>query len=81
MTTYQTLYIEHRLSYNARLTSARVTRGGNVTSAGWQVTLCEPVAGKASGELLYSVYLLNFLDTTTAMTRSAAARLTRNQRR
>ena len=35
---------------------------GNVTSAGWQVTLCDPIrhvsshSGEASRELLYSVY-------------------------
>jgi len=38
-------------------------KGGNVTSAGWQVTLCDPIwrvssrSGEASCELLYSVYL------------------------
>ena len=37
--------------------------GGNVTSAGWQVILCDPIwhvssrSGEASRELLYSVYL------------------------
>jgi len=38
--------------------------GGNITSAGWQVILCDPIwhvssrSGEASCELLYSVYLL-----------------------
>jgi len=38
-------------------------KGRNVASAGWQVTLCDPVwhvssrSGEASCELLYSVYL------------------------
>jgi len=38
-------------------------KGGNVTSAGWQVILCDPIwhvssrSGEASCELLYSVYL------------------------
>ena len=37
-------------------------KGGNVTSAGWQITLCDPIwhvssrSGEASRELLYSVY-------------------------
>jgi len=37
--------------------------GGNITSAGWQVILCDPMwhvssrSGEASCELLYSVYL------------------------
>jgi len=37
-------------------------KGGNVTSAGWQVILCDPIwhvssrSGEASRELLYSVY-------------------------
>jgi len=40
---------------------------GNVTSAGWQVTFCDPVwhvssrSGKACCELLYSVYLHVYL--------------------
>jgi len=40
--------------------------GGNVTSAGWQVTLCDPVwhvsarRGKASCKLLFSVYSTYF---------------------
>ena len=39
-------------------------KGGNVTSAGWQVILCDPIwhvssrSSEASRELLYSVYLL-----------------------
>ena len=39
------------------------SKGGNVTSAGWQVTLCDAIwhvssrSGEASCELLYSVYL------------------------
>ena len=38
------------------------TYNGNVTSAGWQVILCDPIwhvssrSGEASRELLYSVY-------------------------
>ena len=38
-------------------------KGGNVSSAGWQVTLCDPLwhvsfcNGEASSKLLYSVYL------------------------
>ena len=42
-------------------------KGGNVDSAGWQVTLCDPVwhvnsrSGEASCELLYSVYLYLYL--------------------
>jgi len=38
-------------------------KGGNVTSVGWQVTLCDPIwhvsprSGEACCELLYSVYL------------------------
>ena len=38
-------------------------KGGNITSAGWQVILCDPIwhvssrSGEASCELLYSVYL------------------------
>ena len=42
-------------------------KGGNVTSAGWQVTLCDPIKhassrnGEASCELLYSVYLYIYL--------------------
>jgi len=37
-------------------------KGGNVTSAGWQVILCDPIwhvssrSSEASRELLYSVY-------------------------
>ena len=40
----------------------RLGNGGNVTSAGWQVILCDPIwhvssrSGEASRELLYSVY-------------------------
>ena len=43
-------------------------KGGNVTSAGWQVTLCDPIwhvssrSGEACGELLYPVtYLLTHI--------------------
>ena len=38
------------------------SKGGNVTSAGWQLTLCDPIwhvssrSGEASRKLLYSVY-------------------------
>ena len=45
---------------------------GNVTSAGWQVTLCDPIqhvssrSGEASRELLYSVYFY-FYFTITAV--------------
>ena len=44
-------------------------KGGNVTSGGWQVTLCDPiwhvsshsgVAGRLNCELLYPVYSLLF---------------------
>ena len=41
-------------------------KGANVTSAGWQVILCDPIwrassrSGEASCELLYSVYLFTF---------------------
>ena len=41
----------------------RLGTGGNVTSAGWQVILCDRIwhvssrTGEASCELLYSVYL------------------------
>ena len=41
-------------------------KGGNVTSAGWQVTLCDPIwhvssrSGEACCELLYPVTLLYF---------------------
>ena len=41
-------------------------KGGNVTSAGWQVTLCDPVwhvtsrSGEAVCELLYTRYLLTY---------------------
>jgi len=44
----------------------RLGKGGNVTSAGWQVTLCDPVwhvsslGGDACCELLYTVYLYLF---------------------
>ena len=44
--------------------------GGNITSAGWQVILCDPIwhvssrSGEASCELLYSVYLLPLQYTT-----------------
>jgi len=40
--------------------------GGNVTSAGWQVTLCDPIwyvssrSGEAVCELLYTRYLLTY---------------------
>ena len=40
---------------------------GNITSAGWQVILCDPIwhvssrSGEASCELLYSVYLYLYL--------------------
>jgi len=42
----------------------RTHAGGNVTSAGWQVILCDPIwhvssrSGEACGELLYPVTLL-----------------------
>ena len=42
--------------------------GGNITSAGWQVILCDPIwhmssrSGEASCELLYSVYLYIYLN-------------------
>jgi len=43
-------------------------KGGNVTSAGWQVILCDPIwhvsscSGEACGELLYPVtYLLTYI--------------------
>ena len=42
-------------------------KGGNVTSVGWQVTLCDPVwhvtsrSGEAVCELLYTRYLLTYL--------------------
>ena len=45
------------------LTSFGCGKGGNVTSVGWQVILCDPIchvssrSGEASCELLYSVYL------------------------
>ena len=41
-------------------------KGGNVTSAGWQAILCDPIwhvssrSGEACGELLYPVTLLYF---------------------
>jgi len=46
--------------------SFRWGKGGNVTSAGWQVTLCEPtwhvssVAAWQPCELLYTCYLLTY---------------------
>ena len=46
--------------------------GGNITSAGWQVILCDPIwhvssrSGEASRELLYSVYLYLYLCLHTA---------------
>ena len=42
-------------------------KGGNVTSAGWQVTLCDPIwhmssrSSEACCELLYPVTLLYFI--------------------
>ena len=42
-------------------------KGGNVASAGWHVTLCDPIwdvssrSGEACCELLYSVYLYLYL--------------------
>jgi len=42
-------------------------KGGNVTSAGWQVTLCDPIwhvtsrSGEAVCVLLYTRYLLTYL--------------------
>jgi len=45
-------------------------KGGNVTSAGWQLTLCDPVLHVSSQsvevccELLYSIYLFTFTATT-----------------
>jgi len=42
-------------------------QGGNVTSARWQVTLCDPIwlgssrSGEAGCKLLYSVYVLTNL--------------------
>jgi len=49
----------------------RLGNGGNVTAAGWRVTLCDPIrhvsyrSGEAGlltkGELLYRVYLLCLL--------------------
>ena len=45
-----------------RVPASAGVKGGNVTSAGWQVTLCDPIwhvssrTGEASCELLYSVY-------------------------
>jgi len=41
--------------------------GGNVTSAGWQVTLCDPIGMRVPAaawqpcELLYTCYLLTYL--------------------
>ena len=41
-------------------------KGGNVTSAGWQAILCDPIwhvssrSGEASREMLYSVYFTFF---------------------
>jgi len=54
-------------------------KGGNVTSAGWQVTLCDPmwhvspVAVWQLCELLYTCYLLTYLLT------SSHSRLNRGQ--
>jgi len=53
-------------------------KGGNVTSAGWQVILCDPIrhvssrSGEASCELLYSVYLLPLPSHTHTHTRLTA---------
>jgi len=49
-------------------------KGGNVTSAGWQLTLCDPVLHVSSQsvevccELLYSIYLYLFTFTATTIT-------------
>jgi len=48
-------------------------KGGNVTSAGWQVTLCDPMwhassrRSEACCELLYSVYLTVTFTTRTSI--------------
>jgi len=49
-------------------------KGGNVTSAGWQVILCDPIwhvssrSGEACGELLYRLlYLLTLLHSQSAV--------------
>jgi len=53
-----------QLNNNAAQLSHHIT--GNVTSAGWQVTLCDPIwhvssrSGEACCELLYPVTLLYF---------------------
>ena len=52
--------------YHACAVLAGWGKGGNVTSAGWQVILCDPIwhvssrSGGASRELLYSVYFTYF---------------------
>jgi len=52
--------------------------GGNVTSAGWQVTLCDPIwhvsfrNGGACCELLYGVTLLYFTTHSSPLNRCAA---------
>jgi len=63
MAAYHQVYDSRRKSS----TSFGWGNGGNVTSAGWQVILCDPIwhvssrSGEVSRELLYSVYLLNYL--------------------
>ena len=50
-------------------TNCTHSKGGNVTSAGWQVTFCDPIwhvsfpSCKPSCKLLYSVYSICLLDT------------------
>ena len=54
-------------STKANCAYCRLIEGGNITSAGWQVILCDPIwhvssrSGEASCELLYSVYLYLYL--------------------
>jgi len=54
-------------SLNRVPASAGWAKDGNVTSAGWQVTLCDPIwhvssgSGEACCKLLYSVYLYTYL--------------------
>ena len=49
-------------------------KGGNVTSAGWQVILCDPIwhvssrSGEACGELLYPVTYFTYLPLLTLST-------------
>ena len=74
-------------SLNRVPASAGWGKGWNVTSAGWQVTLCDPIwhvsssGGEACCELLYPITLLYFLlllstSTTTATVATTAATMT-----